>query len=49
MMSSIWRSDARELGDHARVELLSSVIKAHWIIGAILLGTWLAVFLPVLL
>jgi len=45
MMSSIYRTDAE--GDE--VARLTLIIRAHWVIGALLLGAWLAVFLPVLL
>ena len=45
MMSSLWRSEA----EPERAAVLTSIIRAHWIIGGILLATWLAVFLPVLL
>jgi len=45
MMSSIYRTDAE--GDEAA--RLTLIIRTHWVIGALLLGAWLAVFLPVLL
>ena len=44
MMSSIWKSEA----EPARIAHLERIIKAHWIIGGILLAAWLTVFLPVL-
>lgn len=44
MMCSIWRSEATA----ERAAVLSSIIRTHWVVGAVLLGAWLAVFLPVL-
>ena len=45
MMSSIWKSDAGP----ERIQHFNRIIRAHWIIGGILLISWLTVFLPALL
>ena len=45
MMASIWKSEANP----KKVKHFNRIIKTHWIIGSILLFTWLTVFLPVLL
>ena len=45
MMSSIQKSEASA----ERVAHFNNIIKAHWIVGGILLAAWLAVFLPALL
>ncbi|MGI9322770.1 MAG: hypothetical protein ACR2PJ_04215 [Pseudomonadales bacterium] len=45
MMSQIWKSDAPA----QRVALLNRIIWAHLIVGGLLLGSWLAVFLPAIL
>ena len=46
MMSSIWRADSDDPG---RILHFNRIIRAHQIFGGVLLLTWLAVFLPVLL
>lgn len=45
MMSAIWKSDTT---DPAEIAHFASIIRAHQIIGGLLLVSWLAVFLPVL-
>lgn len=49
MMSSVWRSDAMATADTARAQRFTRIIRAHYLFGGVLLGVWLAVFLPVLL
>ena len=44
MMSQIWKSDA----DQAEVARLNNIIRAHLVVGGLLLGSWLLVFLPLL-
>ena len=44
MMSSLWRAEA----EAERAQVLTNIIRTHWIVGGVLFGTWLAVFLPVL-
>lgn len=44
MMSSIWRADA----ESDRAAQLTTIIRTHWVVAALLLGAWLAVFIPVL-
>ena len=44
MMSQIWKSDA----DQATVARLNRIIATHLVIGGLLLGSWLLVFLPLL-
>lgn len=44
MMSKIWKSEATQ----ERIEHLNSIIRAHLIVGGVLLASWLLVFLPVL-
>ena len=45
MMSQIWKSDA----DEARVARLNAIIRAHLVVGGLLLTAWLLVFLPMLI
>ena len=47
MMSAIWRSDAE--GNAAEISRLTFIIRTHQLVGGILLLTWLAVFLPMLI
>jgi|TARA_B110000914_G_C15176624_1_gene315362 hypothetical protein len=44
MMSRLWKSEASQV----RIEHLDSIIRAHLIVGGMLLASWLLVFLPVL-
>ena len=44
MMSRLWKSEASQV----RIEHLNSIIRAHLIVGGVLLASWLLVFLPVL-
>ncbi len=44
MMSQIWKSDA----DQAAVARLNRIIATHLVVGGLLLGSWLIVFLPLL-
>lgn len=45
MMSAIWRADAI---DEDRKKHFHFIIRTHQIVGAILLASWLTVFLPAL-
>ncbi len=44
MMTQIWKSDASE----EKLRHLNAIMKAHLIVGGMLLAAWLAVFLPAL-
>ncbi len=42
LLSHIWKSDA----DESSIIRLNMIIKAHLLIGGLLLAAWLAIFLP---